>query len=192
MIDFMLRLATEDDIPALHLLIEASVRGLQAQDYSPAQIEGALGTVLGLDTQLIRDRTYFVAEPVVDAEGRAQSAGGRTSLAGCGGWSKRRTLFGADRGPGRVPDLLDPSTEAAKVRAIFVHPNFARRGLGTHILARVEAEARAAGFKQYEMGSTLTGVPLYRLKGYVEVERIEVPLQNGEFLPVVKMVKSPA
>jgi GNAT superfamily N-acetyltransferase len=179
---FTLRLATEDDIAVLHRLIEASVRGLQAEDYTPAQIEGALGTVLGLDTQLIRDKTYFIAE--------TSDESGRTVLAGCGGWSKRKTLFGADRGPGREPDLLDPQTDAAKVRAIFVHPDFARRGLGSLILARVEAEAAAAGFRRYEMGSTLTGVPLYRLKGYAEVERIGVPLHNGEALPVVKMVKS--
>ena len=178
---FALRLATEEDIPALDALIEASVRGLQAGDYTPAQIEGALGTVLGLDTQLIRDETYFVAEAL---EGDHEQR-----LAGCGGWSMRKTLFGADRGPGREPELLDPATDAAKVRAIFVHPKYARRGLGTLILAQVEAAARAAGFKRYEMGSTLTGVPLYRLKGYVEVERIAVPLGNGEALLVVKMVK---
>jgi GNAT superfamily N-acetyltransferase len=178
---FTLRLATEEDIPALHALIEASIRGLQAGDYTPAQIEGALGTVLGLDTQLIADRTYFIAETLVQNS--------KTRSAGCGGWSKRKTLFGADRGPGRVPDLLDPATDAAKVRAIFVHPDFARRGLGSLILATVEAAASEAGFRRYEMGSTLTGVPLYRLKGYVEVERIAVPLHNGEALPVVKMVK---
>jgi GNAT superfamily N-acetyltransferase len=179
--EFVLRLATEDDIPALHALIEASVRGLQAGDYTPAQIEGALGTVLGLDTQLIRDRTYFIATSL-DQNLKAWSAG-------CGGWSKRKTLFGADRGPGREPDLLDPATDAAKVRAIFVHPDFARRGLGSLILAHVEAAAAAAGFRRFEMGSTLTGVPLYRLKGYIEVERIAVPLWNGEALPVVKMAK---
>lgn len=179
---FTLRLATEADIPALHALIEASVRGLQAGDYTPAQIEGALGTVLGLDTQLIADRTYFIAEPL-DQNVKARSA------AGCGGWSKRKTLFGADRGPGREPELLDPSIDAAKVRAIFVHPDFARRGLGSLILAAVENAARQAGFHRFEMGSTLTGVPLYRLKGYVEVERIAVPLWNGEALPVVRMVK---
>jgi GNAT superfamily N-acetyltransferase len=179
---FAVRLATEEDTPSLHALIEASVRGLQAADYTPAQIEGALGTVLGLDTQLIRDKTYFIAE--------AFDQDGKTVLAGCGGWSKRKTLFGADRGPGREPDLLDPATDAAKVRAIFVHPDFARRGLGSLILAHVETAATAAGFRHYEMGSTLTGVPLYRLKGYVEVERIDVPLHNGEALPVVKMVKA--
>jgi GNAT superfamily N-acetyltransferase len=179
---FTLRLATEDDIPALHELIEASVRCLQAGDYTSAQIEGALGTVLGLDTQLIRDRTYFVAEGL-DQNMKARSAG-------CGGWSKRKTLFGADRGPGREPELLDPANDAAKVRAIFVHPNFARQGLGSLILATVENAARAAGFRRFEMGSTLTGVPLYRLKGYIETERVAVPLTNGEALPVVKMIKS--
>jgi GNAT superfamily N-acetyltransferase len=173
-----LRLATEADIRALHPLIEASARSLQANDYTPAQIEGALGTVLGIDTQLIADRTYFVAESV-----------DRKRLAGCGGWSKRKTLFGADRGPGREPELLNPATDAAKVRAIFVHPDFARQGLGSLILATVENAARAAGFYRLEMCSTLTGVPLYRLKGYIEVERIVVPLSNGQTLPVVKMVK---
>ena len=178
---FTLRLATEKDIPALHGLIEASVRELQAGDYTPAQIKGALGTVLGLDTQLISDKTYFIAE-TLDEDLRVRAAG-------CGGWSKRKTLFGADRGPGREPELLDPATDAAKVRAIFVHPDFARRGLGSLILATVESAAREAGFRRFEMGSTLTGVPLYRLKGYVEVERIAVPLRNGEALPVVRMVK---
>jgi GNAT superfamily N-acetyltransferase len=181
---FRLRLATEDDIPDLHALIESSVRGLQAGDYTPAQIEGALGTVLGLDTQLIRDNTYFVAETF------DQGANVRKLPAGCGGWSRRKTLFGADRGPGREPELLDPATDAAKVRAIFVHPAYARQGLGSLILATVENAAMASGFTRFEMGSTLTGVPLYLLKGYVEVERIAVPLKNGEALPVVKMVKS--
>ncbi|KAA6457928.1 GNAT family N-acetyltransferase [Acidobacteria bacterium AB60] len=176
---FILRVATESDIDALHALIEASVRGLQANDYTPAQIEGALGTVLGVDTQLIADQTCFVAEA---SEGR--------QLAGCGGWSKRKTLFGADRGPGREPDLLNPATDAAKVRAIFVHPAFARQGLGSLILATVEDAARAAGFRRFEMGSTLTGVPLYRLKGYTPIDTIAVPLANGQTLPVVKMVKS--
>ena len=176
---FRLRTASEGDIRALHALIEVSVRVLQADDYTPAQMDGALGTVLGIDTQLIRDGTYFVAETVTEP----------VRIAACGGWSKRRTLFGADAGPNREPDLLDPRTDAAKVRAIFVHPDFARRGLGSLILATVEDAARQAGFTRFEMGSTLTGVPLYRLKGYVEVERIAVPLANGEALPVVKMVK---
>lgn len=155
------------------------MRGLQANDYTPAQIEGALGTVLGLDTQLIRDQTYFIAE-IPD----------QNTPAACGGWSRRKTLFGADRGPARESARLDPATDAAKVRAIFVHPRYARQGLGSLILAHVEAAAQADGFRDFEMGSTLTGVPLYELKGYVETERISVPLPNGEALPIVRMVKN--
>jgi GNAT superfamily N-acetyltransferase len=181
--NWSVRLAREADIPGLHALIEASVRGLQAEDYTAAQIDGALGTVLGLDTQLIRDQTYFIAETMPVNESAPKPVA-------CGGWSKRKTLFGADRGPGREPELLDPAKDAAKVRAIFVHPDFARLGLGSMILAHVEAAAMAAGFQRFEMGSTLTGVPLYRLKGYVEIERIGVPLQNGEALPIVRMIKS--
>lgn len=177
-----IRVAEEADVQSLHALIEASVRGLQEDDYTPAQIDGALGTVLGLDTQLIRDRTYFVIE-TTDSEGNQV-------FAGCGGWSKRKTLFGSDNASVREPDLLDPAQDAAKVRAIFVHPDFARRGLGSLILEHVESAALAAGFTRFEMGSTLTGVPLYSLKGYVEIERIAVPLHNGEALPVVRMVKS--
>ena len=176
---FTLRLATEADIRALHALVEASVRGLQACDYTPAQIEGALGTVLGVDTQLIADHTYFVAETF---DGKR--------LAGCGGWSKRKTLFGADRGPGREPELLDPASDAAKVRAIFVHPDFARQGLGSLILATVESAARAAGFRRFEMGSTVTGVPLYRCRGYSATETLAVALPNGEALAVIRMVKN--
>lgn len=177
--EFKLRLATLADLSALHALIEASVRGLQADDYTPSQIKGALGTVLGVDTQLITDQTYFVAE-----------SSEQNRLAACGGWSKRKTLFGADRASVREPELLNPATDAAKVRAIFVHPDFARQGLGSLILATVENAARVAGFHHFEMGSTLTGVPLYALKGYVEVERIAVPLANRETLPIVKMVKN--
>jgi GNAT superfamily N-acetyltransferase len=180
--NWQIRLAHEDDIPALHHVIEASVRGLQTADYTPAQIAGALGTVLGLDTQLIRDQTYFLVE--------AANIYGQQTLAGCGGWSKRKTLFGSDHASTREPDLLDPITDAAKVRAIFVHPDFARQGLGSLILAHVESAAAAAGFRHFEMGSTLTGVPLYTLKGYAAIERIAVPLQNGEALPIVKMIKS--
>lgn len=128
---FLLRLAMEKDIPALHALMDASVRGLQAADCNPAQINGALGTVLGVDTQLIRDRTYFVAEWLDGSSGRG------LVLAGCGGWSRRKTLFGADRGPGRAPDLLNPAKHAAKIRAIFGYPQFARQGLGSMILAHV-------------------------------------------------------
>jgi GNAT superfamily N-acetyltransferase len=177
-----IRLAGGSDIPALHDLIEASVRGLQAGDYTPAQIDGALGGVLGLDTQLIEDQTYFIAENR-DGENPAIAVG-------CGGWSYRKTLFGSDHGPGREAALLDPATDAAKIRAIFVRPEWARRGIGSLILRHCEDAAVAAGFHCFEMGSTLTGVPLYTLKGYCEIERIAAPLPNGEVLPVVRMRKN--
>jgi GNAT superfamily N-acetyltransferase len=176
-----IRLAQTGDIPALHCLIEASVRGLQAADYTSAQIEGALGGVLGLDTQLIADQTYFLAEWVSGQESAV--------LVGCGGWSFRKMLFGSDHGPGRAAALLDPEREPARIRAIFVHPAWARRGIGSLILEQCEAAAGAAGFHRLEMGSTLTGVPLYSRKGYRELERIAVPLPNGETLPVVRMGK---
>jgi GNAT superfamily N-acetyltransferase len=180
--NFRIRTAQPADVPALHRLIELSIRGLQAGDYSPQQIEGALGTALGLDTQLIQDATYFVAFPVEQPE----------ILVACGGWSPRRTLFGSDGGSGRNASLLDPRTEAARIRAIFVHPDWVLRGLGSLMLRRCEAEAERAGFRRFEMGSTLTGVPLYRLRGYIERERVEVPLPNGEVLPVIRMTKSAA
>ena len=176
------RPARQDDVARLGALIEASVRVLQAEDYTASQIEGALGTVLGLDTLLIEDGTYFVAE--------AHGADGGLRLAGCGGWSRRKTLCGSDQAPGRDAGLLDPSQDAAKIRAIFVHPDFARRGLGSAILAHVEAQAVTAGFRRFEMGSTLTGVPLYRLKGYVEAEKLGIALANGESLPVIRMTKN--
>ena len=181
---FSVRLATTADIPALHALIESSVRILQANDYTPAQIEGALGTVLGLDTQLIKDQTYFAIE--------ATNPTGETVIAACGGWSKRKTLFGSDHAAVREPDLLDPKTDAAKIRAFFVHPDWARRGLGTLLLETCENAAKSAGFTRFEMGSTLTGVALYKLRGYEVIEPIAVPLRNGESLPVIRMAKSTA
>jgi GNAT superfamily N-acetyltransferase len=176
---FQIRPANPSDIDALRLLIERSVRGLQHNDYTPAQIEGALGHALGLDTQLIEDGTYFAAVPVSEPD----------SIVGCGGWSYRKTLFGSDHGPHREIGLLDPATESAKIRAIFVHPDWARQGLGTQILKHCEDAAQRAGFRSLEMGSTLTGVPLYSLKGYEKREDVAVPLPNGEFLPIVHMVK---
>lgn len=177
---FHIRPANKDDVGALRILIELSVRQLQRNDYTPAQIEGALGHALGLDTQLIEDGTYFIATPVSKPE----------LIAGCGGWSYRKTLFGSDHGPDRELALLDPATEPAKIRAIFVHPEWARQGLGTLILKHCEDAAQRAGFRSLEMGSTLTGVPLYTLKGYERRETVAIPLPNGEALPIVHMVKS--
>jgi N-acetylglutamate synthase-like GNAT family acetyltransferase len=176
-----IRLAEVRDIPVLRELIEASVRGLQAADYSAAQLESALRTVYGVDTQLISDETYFVVE---------ETASARAALpVGCGGWSRRRTLYGGDQWAGREDSLLDPAKDAAKIRAFFVHPAWARRGIGGMILEACEAAARAAGFRRLEMGATLTGVPFYRAKGYVELEAAEVPLGDGLTLPIVRMGK---
>ena len=155
---WIIRRATPADVPVLTGLIDASVRGLQAGDYTPAQIDGALRTVYGVDTQLIADGTYFVVE----------DAGG--TIAGCGGWSKRKTLYGGDVFRAREDSLLDPRCDAARIRAFFVHPERARRGIGAMILEAWESAAVAAGFRRLEMGATLTGVPFYRAKGYRAVE----------------------
>lgn len=175
---FHIRVATASDVAEIRSLIEASVRGLQVADYSTAQREGALATVFTVDSQLIADGTYFVA---VAEDGR---------LAGCGGWSFRKTLYGGDHQVEQiVPEKLDPTADAAKIRAIFVHPDFSRMGLGSLILQTAEEAAMADGFGWFEMGSTLTGVGLYSLKGYREVERKEVPVAGGETIQVVKMEK---
>lgn len=170
------RPATRADIPRLSQVIERSARELQRQDYTELQIEGALETIFGIDTTLIDDGTYLVVE--IENE-----------IVACGGWSKRKTLFGGDRWTHRENDLLDPAVDAAKIRAFFVHPDWARRGLGALLLERCERAARAAGFRRFEMGATLTGVFLYERRGYKEVDRIEVLLANGETVSVVRMVK---
>jgi GNAT superfamily N-acetyltransferase len=188
-----IRQAVPPDIPVLRVLIDASVRGLQTRDYTPSQIESALATVYGVDTQLIADGTYLVAEtdsntgattPVV------QSPGETLTIAGCGGWSKRKTLYGGDQWTGREAALLDPQHDAAKIRAFFIHPDWARRGIGSLILEACENAAVTAGFSRFEMGATLTGVPLYQTRGYVALENLEVPLAGGESLPIVRMEKN--
>lgn len=183
---FQLRLAVSDDIPVLQQLIDASVRGLQAHDYTPAQLENALKTVYGVDSQLIEDKTYFAVEygPREGTEPHVD-----TLIVGCGGWSKRKTLYGGDVWSGREDTLLDPAKDAARIRAFFVHPACARNGIGSMILEACESAARAAGFKCLEMGATLTGVPFYKAKGYEALENLEVPLGAGLSLPIVRMSK---
>lgn len=174
--DYVLRLASLADVRALEALIAVSVHGLQAGHYSAEQRDGALGTVFGVDTQLIRDGTYFVVERAGE-------------LAGCGGWSRRRTLFGADRAKVDADPALDPRTDPARIRAFFVHPNHARQGIGAAILGHAERAALAAGFRQIDLVGTLTGEALYARFGYAVVERYAVALTNGCELPVVKMTK---
>jgi GNAT superfamily N-acetyltransferase len=186
-----LRLAVPEDVPALRELIDASVRGLQTQDYTPAQIEGALKTVFGVDSQLIADGTYIVAqaEPAAIERAGAKNAPSERIIVGCGGWSKRKTLYGSDHWTGREDALLDPLRDAAKIRAFFIHPDWARRGVGSMILQACENAASSAGFTRYEMGATLTGAKLFGAKGYVAVKPISIPLLNGESLPVLHMEK---
>jgi GNAT superfamily N-acetyltransferase len=198
-----IRVATPEDVPVLRELIEASVRELQAEDYSVTQREAALRTVFGVDSQLIADGTYLVAEDCGAADTTGFGLSGTQTLrdsgqagvsvlpriAGCGGWSKRKTLYGGDHWTQREDSLLDPAKDAAKIRAFFVHPAWARRGVGTLILEACETAAREAGFRRYEMGATLTGAKLFGVKGYVAVKRIAVPLDNGESLPVIHMEK---
>ncbi|MGO8919270.1 MAG: GNAT family N-acetyltransferase [Stellaceae bacterium] len=172
-----LRLAALEDVPALEALIEKAVMVLQAPDYSEAQRRGALGTVFGVDSRLISDKTYVVAE-----------AG--DSLVGCGGWSRRRTLFGSDAIAGKDDQELDPERDAARIRAYFVAPGWTRRGIGGQILQACEAAARAAGFTRFELMATLTGVALYRAHGYQAREPYEAPLPNGLTLPMIRMTKA--
>jgi GNAT superfamily N-acetyltransferase len=186
-----LRLAVPEDVAVLRELINASVRGLQTKDYTPVQIEGALKTVFGVDSQLIADGTYIVAEAEENTIPEAGIANdpSRKRIVGCGGWSKRKTLYGSDHWTGREDSLLDPLHDAAKIRAFFIHPDWARRGVGSLILKACEDAARAAGFLRYEMGATLTGAKLFGAKGYVAVKPISIPLINGESLPVIHMEK---
>ncbi|HWZ63380.1 MAG TPA: GNAT family N-acetyltransferase [Steroidobacteraceae bacterium] len=176
-----LRTATLDDVAAIEAIIVESAHGLGAGDYTHATIEAALKGAFGVDTQLLKDRSYFVAEV-------------RGELAACGGWSFRRTLFGSDARADRDPQSLDPKLDAAKIRAFFVRPKFARLGIGSALLQRCEQEAQRFGFRRFELMATLPGVRLYQARGYQPGEKIRWPLPGGlaiEFVPMAKSV-SPA
>jgi GNAT superfamily N-acetyltransferase len=174
--DYVIRKARLEDREAIERLIVESARHLSLDDYSEQQIEAALRTVFGVDTDLILDGTYLVAE----------SAG---MLVGCGGWSKRKTLFGGDRFASRDSSALDPKVEAAKIRAFFIHPAYARKGIGRAILAACESEARADGFRSLELMSTLPGLKLYRACGYAGDERVEYEMEDGLKIEFVRMRK---
>jgi GNAT superfamily N-acetyltransferase len=171
-----LRMATRDEVPLLQCLIARSARILSAADYRPAQVEGALRGAFGVDTQLLADQTYFVAED-----------GGE--IVGCGGWSYRSTLFGGDARTGRDSSLLDPKTQAAKIRAFFVDPAHARRGIGSLLLERCEQEARARGFSEVELMATLPGVRLYSARGYVGATLVRYEVGAGEVIEFIPMRK---
>lgn len=175
MADFADRIATEADIPALVSLMDRAIAGSLAAFLSPGQI-AASRRLMGIDSQLIADRTYFI----VEADG---------VLAGCGGWSGRITEYGGDHTPGRVPTALTPGVDAARIRAMYTAPEFLRRGVGRRILDLSEQGAAAAGFARAELVATLGGEPLYRAAGYTELERFEDD-RGGAALPLVRMGKA--
>ena len=179
--DIRIRTATTSDIPAMELLIERSVRGLQAEHYTAEQIDRALRVAYGIDSQLVTDGTYFAVE---------SSAG--TTLVACGGWSRRTTLHGSDRWAPRSEAVLDPRHDAAKIRAFYVDPTWARRGIGSQLLQTCETAARAAGCTRFEIGATLTGALLYTAHGYRTVGEEELPLGDGVVLRILLMEKSDA
>jgi GNAT superfamily N-acetyltransferase len=174
--DFTLRRADAADLPALKPLMDAAIGALLAPFLSPEQVLASF-SIMGLDTQLVADGAYFV----VEADGR---------IAGCGGWSRRATLFGGDHSAGRDAALLDPAIDAARVRAMYTHPDFVRRGVGRMILAACEAAAAAAGFRRCELAATLAGEPLYLARGYQPIERFDERTPRGVEVPLVRMGKA--
>lgn len=177
-----LRHATDDDIPELQRLIERSARALSVGYYTPAQIDAAVRDVFGVDSTLIDDGTYFV---VTDGD----------DIVACGGWSRRRTLYGGDQRPVGGPDLLDPATDAARIRAFFVAPSHARRGIGRMLVGACVVAAETAGFRRLELMATLPGVPLYHACGFNEMDRVTDILPDGtpiEFIRMERSIERPA
>jgi len=174
----IIRKAKMEDRDAIQQLIAESARKLSREHYSDTQIDAAIAKVFGVDTTLIEDGTYFVVE-----------IGGQ--LAGCGGWSKRKTLFGGDQYSSRDIDYIDPKTEPAKIRAFFIHPDHARKGVARAILSRCEDEARAQGFRALELLSTLPGIEFYKSCGFVETGNLDLDLTETvklEFVPMRKEI----
>ena len=169
------RLARRDDLDALKALMDAAIAELQKPFLDQSQIASSRA-IMGLDTQLIDDGTYFI----VESEGQ---------LAGCGGWSRRATLYGGDQTPGRSAALLDPAKDAARIRAMYTHPDHTRKGVGRYIISLCEAAAKAEGFTRMELVATLSGEPLYRACGYEPYENI-VDDRGGAGVPLLRMKKS--
>jgi len=172
----IIRAATMDDVPALQELIGLSVRGLSGGHYTEAQVDVAMDEVFGVDTQLISDGTYYVVD-------------GSTGPVAAGGWSARRTLFGGDQMKHAEDPLLDPTLDAARIRAFFVHPQWARRGLASRLYDTCERAASAAGFRRFELMATLPGEPLYRALGFTGVEQVVLKLGNDVTVPFVRMTR---
>jgi GNAT superfamily N-acetyltransferase len=175
--NIQVRLATMADTPALEKLIRDSVANLSAGFYTDTQIESGLSYIFGVDTQLILDETYFIAE--IDH-----------TIAGSGGWSKRETLFGGDQfKSGERDRLLDPANEAARLRAFYVHPRWSRRGVGSRVLMECENAAKLAGFSRIELVATLPGERLYAARGYERVDAMQLETPSGESLAAFRMTK---
>ncbi|KAF2712031.1 acyl-CoA N-acyltransferase [Pleomassaria siparia CBS 279.74] len=178
--NYTFRTATMDDISALTQMIADSLRGLGSAHYTQAELDGSIGFLFGPDTLLIKDSTYFILHPVSSP----------TTICACGGWSFRKTLYGADTAPGREPEKRDPKVDRASIRAIFTHPEWARRGLGTMMMRYCEGRARVGGFERLEMGATLSGVALYEKCGYERSGKDDVVrCPNGEGIRIVHMIK---
>jgi len=171
------RKATLADAETIKAIIALSVNGLGSGHYNETQRRAALASAFGLDTELINDQTYFVVES-------------RSEIVGCGGWSRRKTLFGGDDQPGRQSELLDPGFDCARIRAFFVRPDWARRGIGRRLLAICEAEARAQGFRSVALMATLPGHALYLACGYIGNERVEFKLPGDVGIHFIPMTKS--
>jgi GNAT superfamily N-acetyltransferase len=174
-VKFSHRLAVLDDLPELRALMDASIRTLIGAYLDQARVDASF-EIMGVDTRLIEDGTYFVVED-------------RGRIVGCGGWSRRATLFGGDHSSGRDARLLDPAVEPARVRAMYTHPEFARRGIGRLVLTLCEAAAWYEGFRSLELVATVAGEPLYLSQGFAVVERIDVPTSSGVTVPCARMVK---
>lgn len=177
---YRIRVALSEEIPALNVLIQDSARELSQTYYTPAEVDGLITHVFGVDSELVEDGTYFVVEHS-EHPGIAMA---------CGGWSKRRTLFGGDHCPDRETGYLDPLREPAKIRAFFVHPHFARRGIAKLLIEHCEAQARAHGFLRTELMSTLPGIPFYATQGYQAGEPLAYALPNGINIPLQWMAKN--
>ncbi len=174
------RVATRADIPAIRALIDVAIAGNMPAFLSPREVAAARAT-MGLDTRLIDDGCYYIIE--------AATAEGPVAV-GCGVWSRRRTLYGGDHSAGRDDSLSDPATEAARIRAMYVHPDWTRRGVGSMLLALGEAAARAEGFRTIELGATLPGEPLYKARGYVEFGCDETRRADGVTNVIIRMRKT--
>lgn len=177
--NFSHRIATSADVPEIAKLMAMSIEQNMAEFLTPAQVEAAAES-MGVDRLLVSDGTYFVIETVHQD---------KTLMVGCGGWGKRKTLYGGDHTAGRNDSLSDPAVDAARIRAMYTHPDWIRRGIGTLLLDLGEAAAREAGFKTIELGATVPGEPLYLARGYAEVTREQLIAENGAESIVIKMVK---